>query len=179
MSRTCQFIRELVLDIDWLDHEDRTVLQDHLSRCPDCSDELDLVQRLGSLLDEDAVAQMPADMTERIMRAVAADRAPVRHPSTGAVFLVVVAVQVLALVWLRGGLTGMIEQFATFARGLSDGFLVPLFAAAADTLTGLALSAGRSWSLIPSSLWLPAAACMVVLCLCSGGILYSEERNHD
>lgn len=179
MSRACQFIRDLILDIDWLEQEDGTMLREHMSRCPSCAQELELVQQFGSLLDEDASTLMPDDMTERIMAAVMSDRTPVRSPASLPLLAIVVLAQLLVFVWMRGGLAGMLGQVALLVRALSDGFLVPLFTAAADALAGLAQSAGQSWSSIPTSLWLPAAACMVVLCLCSGGILYREERTHD
>jgi len=178
MSRDCGFFRELMTVAEWLDEEEKHMLDQHVQNCPACRADADLMADLGAVLAPEALPSPPADLTARVMGGVKREAAAVRTPGLAVVLLLVLAGEVLWLSFLRGDLGSIADQAMLAAAGLWTEYLVPLATGYGSSLTGLVQLPALGKMPDLAFLWLPGAVTVIFLCLFTGGILYAEQRHH-
>ncbi|MCK5803117.1 MAG: hypothetical protein KAI66_09805 [Lentisphaeria bacterium] len=96
-TRDCDVYRELIADHEWLDEREQALLEAHAAECDHCLQELEAVQALAQVFREDALAQMPQNLTERIMRSVGSESADTAA-SRGHLFSLGIAAAVFVVV---------------------------------------------------------------------------------
>ncbi len=177
MNRDCPFYHELILDAEWLDEGERAMLMQHLSQCPACREQFELVSQFEDLLNADAVARMPADLCERIVSAVAQDDVPVSAGVAGPVLGAVVLLLTAVLYGQRGLLEGLSER-ASGMLGWGSDLVSPIGVGLGAVFRGMLASAATSCFGVPQTVWWLVAAALTLTCLFSGGLFYSEEKQH-
>gem|GEM_PF-6572337 len=178
MNRVCGFYRELVCDQDWLDDAEMRLLQRHLDECVHCRAEFELVQRIGGILHEDALPEVPAGLTDRIMAGVRADAVPVRASVLPGILLGLLLIQVPFLVLSGPDVLAIWARVAGAGLHWCAGLLGAVPANAAATLADVA-------AVLPAWLSLPAGSALISLltmfvtaCAVCGLLLYTEGRDN-
>lgn len=178
MNRICAVYRELACDQDWLSAEEKQMLDQHLSQCDRCRAEVKLVSRIGTILREEALPEVPADLTDRIMAAVRAEQRPARASALTGVLIWLPLVQIPLLI-LAGWepVAARARLVGVWAR-LVGGLFAAVFSSLAATTTELA-AAAPGWLPIPGSdFLLPLVTTLIAVCVLCGLLLYTEEHPH-
>jgi len=179
MTTTCEIVQEMVFDHTWLNAEERQMLLAHLERCDDCRRMHDMVCEFGTLLYESAQSDMPTDMADRIMVAVATE-APEEARGLDLAIVLTLCAQTALLIGLKTDVWSRLRNIRIGWQWLIADVAQPMVAGCWAALSGtLGTVSGTARTLPVSDLWLPVAVGVLLLCVMSGGIIYHEEKYHD
>lgn len=179
MNPTCGTVQELIFDHTWLRPEERQMLLAHLETCGECRQIHDVVCEFGTLLYENAQAEMPVDMTERVMVSLAEEETLQEMRGLDLGIGIVLCAQVVALIGLRTNVLNRLRDLHTGWRWLLGEVAQPVFSGCWTSLNGtLSTLTGSAQVLRVPELGLPIAVGAILFCLISGGILYGEEKYH-
>jgi predicted anti-sigma-YlaC factor YlaD len=100
MKISCTTAEALLAQYEALDAAEREHVAEHIAECSSCRDSMALVQAFGERLHEEAGANMPPDLTERIMGALETQPAPAPDNRPLVALLLLLGLQIaILLVW--------------------------------------------------------------------------------
>lgn len=178
MKASCEAVQELILDHTWLNQEERQMLLAHIETCVDCRQIHEMVCEFGTLLYESAQSEMPGDMTDRVMVALAQET-PQEARGLNLVIGIVLCAQMAVLVGLKTDVFSGLRSVHMAWRWLIGEVAQPVLSECWGSLNAaLSTLSSSAQALRIPELWLPIAVGAILLCLISGGVLYGEEKYH-
>ncbi|MBT3377569.1 MAG: zf-HC2 domain-containing protein [Lentisphaerae bacterium] len=179
MTTTCETVQQMIPDHTWLNREERQMLLAHLEACDSCQQVYETVCEFGALLCEDAQSEMPDDMADRVMVALADESLQEEWSGLSLMIGVVICAQIAVLIGLRTNLLTRLREVHVGWQWLVGDVVQPLFSGCwISVSSALGALSGSAQSLRIPELWLPIAVGALLVCLMSGGVLYGEEKYH-